>query len=284
VPCERGVEMSRRLLALLVTSCVVGVGAAVISNPPADAGALPACPTVTTSTTLTGDCIGPLRVNANGITVDLGGFGVLDCVPIIGVDAGILVSGRTGVVVKNGTVTDCEAGVLLTTPLTGGPFGGNKVEKLTLTGHSVAGILLSGVRPNGNNQIISNTLQDNTLGIQALLMNPGNQIRSNTLTENGAAISLATTGNTVRNNNATQNLAGIVLVAAVGDSNVVQSNWAIANVLAGIAVGEGANSNTIRFNIAVLNLGVDLADDNANCDSNVWFFNIHLTRSQSCVR
>jgi hypothetical protein len=70
---------------MLVLSAAVGLTVGVST-----ASAAPACGTVTSNTTLSSDCSGPLTVGASGITVDLGGHSVLcSGVPgVTGIDVG----------------------------------------------------------------------------------------------------------------------------------------------------------------------------------------------------
>jgi parallel beta-helix repeat protein len=56
----------------------------------------------------------------------------------------------------------------------------------------------------------------------------------------------------------------------------VQTNTANTNGV-GIVVLEGATGNTLTKNTALGNTGLDLADGNANCDSNTWAQNTFVT-------
>jgi len=72
--------------------------------------------TITVDTTLTGN-VGPcanngIIIGANRITLDLGGFRIFGT-PNSGDGAGVLLQGRQSVTVRNGTVTEFDAGVVI---------------------------------------------------------------------------------------------------------------------------------------------------------------------------
>jgi parallel beta-helix repeat protein len=90
---------------------------------------------------------------------------------------------------------------------------------------------------------------------------------------------LGANDNTVRDNNISNAVDGIVVLAGTG--NDVRANAATVNFL-GIGVALGATDNDITHNTAQNN-GLDLDDENPNCDSNTWKHNTFGTANQPCI-
>jgi hypothetical protein len=72
--------------------------------------------TITVSTTLTAD-LGPcpdygIKIGADNLVLDLGGFRIFG-VPGFNDGAGVYMAGRTGVTVRNGTITNFDGGVAI---------------------------------------------------------------------------------------------------------------------------------------------------------------------------
>ena len=89
-------------------------------------------------------------------------------------------------------------------------------------------------------------------------------------------------GNTFRDNTASNNLDGILIG---GTSNDVRFNTANNNFDVGIGIGfiENSTNNSIFLNTALNNGNFDLADTNANCDSNTWKHNTFGTANETCI-
>jgi parallel beta-helix repeat protein len=248
--------------------------------------------TITQSTTLTAD-LGPcpnngLVIGANGITLDLGGhriFGTQNT----GDGAGVLLSGRTGVTVRNGTVTDFDGGVVIL----GG--SGNTVTGITARHNLGAafgqpgptsalfgdGILVQG---SASNRIVGNVADNNGpfsgIGvIQGDSDHPGappapapfNLVQGNSVTNNvacrtgnspfcdndGIRIEPNVTDTTITGNEVVGNgLDGISLFGGT-TRNVVSSNSVVANGFRGAVTGDGIRvfglNNTISNNTAYRN-------------------------------
>jgi hypothetical protein len=131
---------------------------------------------------------------------------------------------------------------------------------LILNGHTIT---RSGPAANGIDVI----------GDNAKILGPG------TLTEwHNAGIELGGSNAKVRGVTATGNdFFGILIT---GSGNDVRGS-VVTGSLTGIEVFSGV-SNTIIGNSAHNN-GTDLADLNANCDSNVWIGNDFVTANESCI-
>lgn len=172
--------LARRLVpGLVVLVAALGLAAPAVGAPPA----IRCGSVITQSVTLAAD-VGPcakggLVIGADNITVDLGGFRVFGKDNKDKDGIGILVSGRTGVTVRNGVVTFFDAGVAIA----GG--SANTVEDLLL------------------NRNIGPSNGDFGDGV-AVSSSSGNIIRDNNVTYNGPfdGIGLfgASTGNTIEGN------------------------------------------------------------------------------------
>jgi hypothetical protein len=173
----------------LVVASGLAAGGAVMatSTEPAAAGTLPTCPTITSNTTLSQNCNGPLDIAADGVRLNLNGFAV-DCEG--GDWDGITVSGQTRVAIRNGTVRNCDAGI----------------------------------RVSGSSRIRVNfvTLDHNFYGVRE---SDGlrNWYTGNRALHNGTGFVFGATGNVAAFNTADTNAFGIVVN---GDWNLIVANWA----------------------------------------------------------
>jgi hypothetical protein len=236
-----------RLLAIpLVSLGLVTAGATVASSAPA---ALKCGTVITQSTTLAanvGPCArGGLVVGADGVTLDLNGFAVQGRPNRTGDGAGILLQGRTGVTVKNGRVTDFDAGVALV----GG--SGNRVENLlvkdnigtTKRGDFGDGIALS---DSDGNTIVGNDIIHNGPfdGIGLFGPSTGNLLLDNVVSGNDVSF----TGDD-----------GIRIEGPGAKDNIVRGNTVTASTLDGIAIfsdqatGQLNTGNVIEENVVTGN-------------------------------
>ena len=226
---------------------------------------------------------GPVTVNLNGFTIscvvpdaDEGFMGI----EIVGVNAWVL----------NGVVEDCEDGVVVD----GGPGGGRHiVTKLTVksTQHQVGNRGFR-VRSDGNHLIDNRANRfsgigfrvdssDNRLVNNLAVRNEDEGFRIEPEAQNNTLI-----GNQARNNGATDNEAGVRIR---GDGNLLLSNTSRRNLGDGILLevdqeeSEAAENNSIIRNISLGNVGVDLVDQNPECDANRWLKNRARTTSQDCI-
>jgi len=76
-------------------------------------------------------------------------------------------------------------------------------------------------------------------------------------------------------------LDGIAVVRE-STNNTIKSNTVKGNGRSGIAVFVTSTANLIVSNTAQEN-GLDLEDQNLNCDANVWRHNNFTTANQSCI-
>ncbi|MDP9442396.1 MAG: right-handed parallel beta-helix repeat-containing protein [Actinomycetota bacterium] len=209
---------------------------------------------IESDTTLVAD-VGPcardgLIVAADGVTVDLGGHRVFGFPgPGDGNQAGIRLPRRTGVTVRNGTVRDFDAGVVLR----GG--GSNTVTAITAEDNV------------GPDTITSPALGD---GI-TVIHSANNQIVGNTVARNGkydgiGVVGSRADGNTIRNNSveatigASPNGQGIIVNARLDDSDrgltisdtTIEGNVVRGNPQAGISNVNSVNGrilgNTVEGN------------------------------------
>ena len=271
-----------RLLAIPVT--LVGFMVSGLVSPAQSAPAAVKCGAVITqNTTLTanvGPCSqGGLKIGADGITLNLGGFAVVGRANRTGDGVGILVSGRTGVVVRNGRVTDYDAGVAIV----GG--GGNTVTGLlvkdnigtTRRGDFGDGIAIS---DSGNNSLLTNNVVHNGpfSGVAIVGDSDGNLLEDNVISDNNLGFTgldgvrvegPGANNNVVRGNTVAGNtLDGIAVFADSGTGNfntgnLIENNTVVSNGFGLLAArpGDGirlfirANSNTVRNNVVSDNAG-----------------------------
>lgn len=239
---------------------------------------------ITHDTTLTaslGPCSkGGLVIGASNITLDLNGFSVTGRSGKTGDGVGILISGRTGVTVRNGRVSDFDAGVAIM----GG--SGNTVQDMLVVnniggakGSSFGdGIHISGSDQNSilGNDVIHNGPFD---GIGLVGASGNNVIDGNVVSESNIALSTGgiriegpgATDNVIRSNAVSaSSIDGIAVFSdqqtgQLNTGNQILDNTVVANgfgsVAAGVRPGEGirtflrANSTTIQGNNVQDNAG-----------------------------
>lgn len=239
-------------LALVATTLVVGAG-------PAAAGHVTCGQVITVSTTFDGN-VGPcstgLVIAADNITIDLGTY-TLSGTTALGEGPGILVDGRTGVTVRNGTVTGFDSGVAID----GG--SGNTLTQLRLSDNRGTGDYGEGalVLASTGNTVSNNVIRNNGPygGISLLrashnLVERNQIIGNNMSTTNTSGIRLENAGNAASNSNTVRNnvvsgsgLDGIQVFSR-GSDNVISRNVVTGNNRDGINVFAGGNRNTIEDN------------------------------------
>jgi len=238
------------LLVLAVAATLPTIGGAGAQVPP------PACgQTITQSTTLTGD-LGPcpnfgLIIGADGITLDLAGFRIFGT-PARFDNAGVYALRRTGVTVRNGTVSDFDAGVAIE----GG--SGNLITNMRARDN----IGMTGTRWGDGIALLSST--DNTVfGNEAFNNGPfsGIGVYSEVDGDHPRATTGVSTRNLIDSNSSHDNVAaraGIVNFTATDNDgirlepgsagNTVTNNQVYSNGLDGIAVFSRSPGNIIRNN------------------------------------
>ena len=246
--------VSSAALALFATGLVLAAS-------PASAAHVTCGQVITVSTTLdsnVGPCPTGLVIGANNVTLDLNGF-TLSGTPATGEGPGVDITGRTGVTVRNGTITQFDAGVAIT----GG--SGNTVTGLTLVDNrgSFATDFGDGVAVfNSTGNTISHNLIRNNgpySGI-SLIRSSNNLIEHNQITGNNQSTTStsgirvenvgfsASNSNTIRYNLVQGSaLDGIQLFAGASD-NVVSHNSVLQNNREGITAFAGASRNLIEDN------------------------------------
>lgn len=278
----------RRFAVLLVLPFLVqltGVG-------PAGAAHLACGATITTSTVLDSD-IGPcptggLIVGADNVVLDLNGHRVFGRTGTFIDGFGIYIKGRTGVTVRNGTVSDFDGGVVIE----GGER--NAVEFVTARDNiGRAGVSLAGegiaILSSRNNRIFGNNAFGNApfagIALYSLIdsqhrretegPSTGNLIDSNTVTKNvldneggtvgtinhGIKAENNSTNNTYVNNRVADNgLDGISLFRGAGNSvirgNIVTGQGFFRTAArrgSGIIIFNEANNNLVEHNLVTNN-------------------------------
>jgi len=259
----------RRLLLIAVASAacfgVMHVGVAHAVAP---------CGTISSSTTLGSDCAAPLTVGASGITVDLGGYSVL-CSGAPG-ETGIDVGDRSNVLVENGSVNGCEEGVLAD----GGDF--NQYTGLRLTNnnngleisHSASSVIQ-------RNRVVNNSDFAGVL----LFETTGSVVQRNTVSNSGEGIfDNGGTGSVIQQNTTSLGRGPNVGILIEAQADIVMRNSVFANgigiYVAGVLPLHG--SNRLMLNTSIKN-NLDMKDDFAGCDANVWKLNVFVTANQACI-
>ncbi|MDQ4068828.1 MAG: right-handed parallel beta-helix repeat-containing protein [Actinomycetota bacterium] len=213
--------------------------------------------TVETSTVLNRD-IGPcpfgaVHIGADNITLDLGGHRILGS----GAGTGVLVPARSGVTIRNGTVSGFERGVSV-------QFGqSNRIEHLRLEGNRL-GIALMPAR---STTVRANVVVRNR-GFGGIVVggtfNPGsgsqgNVIENNVVEENaphGVVVGAFSGSTRIVHNSVVRNARHGIRLEVFSRNNVVHGNFVADNGGDGVNVGlpsgdepfDPHGGNTISFN------------------------------------
>jgi streptogramin lyase len=209
----------------------------------------PNCGTVITRSTNLKANIGPcytggVVVNADNVTLNLAGHSVIGFPgPSDGNSVGVLLQGRSGVTVKNGTVSGFDAGVVVLNR------GSNTIKNLTLKDNIGPDAPLSSTY--GDGIFIDNS--------------PGNQVLNNTITHNGIYDGIGVydplSNNNVITNNVITNTVGpsntgpsgqgIIVNGATGTgaSTFIQGTQMINNIVQNNASAGIANVNEVKGSI-----------------------------------
>lgn len=251
---------TRRFLAPAGSLLLASLGIVVVAGP-ASAAHVACGQTIVVSTVLDADigpCAAGITVGADNITFDLNGFTITG-VPTDGDGPGITLGGRTGVTVKNGTVTQFDAGVVILggsrNTVTSMRVLDNRGSFSTDYGDGV-GLFSSNDNVLTNNQVRNNGPYD---GIGLITSNrnliDGNQVTDNNQSprstagiriENAGRV--ASNDNTITNNLVTNSAIFGIEVFAGGSRNVIRFNQVFGNTLDGITVFAGGNNNIIEGN------------------------------------
>ena len=221
-------------LALVATGLVVGAGPAVANHV--------ACgQTIMVSTTLDGNvgpCTDGITIGANNVTLNLAGFSISGTTNT-GEGPGVLIEGRTGVVVTGGTINRFDGGVSIE------QGSGNRVTGMTLADNR------SGFSDYGEGVLLYDTT--------------GNTVSQNRIRNNGpwAGVSILIASNNiveqnqiVGNNMSLGNTSGIRvenLGTIPSNSNIIRGNLVQSSALDGIELFRGASNNRISQNNVLQN-------------------------------
>ncbi len=223
---------------------------------------------------------GGLFINADDVTVDLGGFTLIG-IPAEGAD-GIRIAGRRNVEIRNGTIkTFGGHGIYETGENNGG--SGHRILNLRLLANSLSGVRLSGsghfvahctVRSNTEegiyladaSTVIGNLAEEN--GKHGIYLGAGSTARNNTVTKNHDIGLLIGPGGTATGNTIVSN-AHVGLFAMTGAT--IADNTIHGSGNAGILAGPGCTirSNTIWNN---QDNGID-ADNGSTIEGNTVYGN-----------
>lgn len=180
-------------------------------------------------------CPGPgVIIASSGISLNLRGHTITCAADVGPTNLGILASEVSNIVIRNGRVSNCAAGIVLS------DVRNATVRKMKLHDNAknpllgTAGLLAFGL---ADSTIMNNEASDNARGIFLT----GSPSSHNNLIK----------GNVTDTNQA----SGITVI---GDNNRIVCNSANDNTVGGISVGSPATGNLIRGNSTIGNLGVGI--------------------------
>jgi parallel beta-helix repeat protein len=243
-------KLGLSLVVLLAAAIVIPAANAAMASSPACGDTVTADVTLTKS--LKG-CASGLVVGADNVTIDLNGYSIQGLAN--GTGTGIDVTGRTGITVKNGKISDFADGVKLFNT------ANSTVEDLVIR-RALTGIRLART-DNGadSNQILDNKVRDSGDGIVAFGA-ASSRIAGNTLTDlTGIGIFCRDTFSSsaeIEGNRSVRNDVGIRLQFC---SASVTENIASDNASAGISRTR-SNGPTVR-NVANRNGGIGINVDDS---------------------
>lgn len=231
----------RRRISVLSALALSAGGLVVGGAGPAAAAHVACGQTINVSTTLdsnVGPCDVGLTIGADNVTLDLNGFTITGNPDIVD-NAGVAISDRTGVTVKNGSITQFDSGVAIS--------GGSR--------NTVTYMTLFDNRGNGDE-----------FGEGVTLFNTsGNTVSYSRITNNGpyGGISvIRSSGNLIEhsqlvgNNQSNFNSIGIRLESAGGvssDRNTIRYNLIQGSAVDGIQLFVGASDNVLSHNSLLQN-------------------------------
>jgi parallel beta-helix repeat protein len=136
----------------------------------------------------------------------------------------------------------------------------------------------------GNNNSVSRSVfTGNDDDGVAFFLGSGNSVTTSFVAGTSDKGIIAGASNTlVAGNTVFGNLFGIYLADASTGSRIL-FNLVFRNGT-GIRIDATSSANRVSGNVSLLNTGVDMVDDNANCEANAWTSNLFVTRNQSCIR
>jgi hypothetical protein len=278
---------------LLLVGALVAVCAGAVHV--GSAKALAACGTINASTTLAADCAAPLTVGTSGITVDLGGHTIRCDSATFGI---VIPDPVSNVTVKNGTVRGGLSSCIEDVEVRGDSNQVTSVRAFDASAHGffVIGdsntlLLITGNFNDDGGVIVlgdDNLIRQGTFAANGddgaeFFLGTGNAItRSRSFLNDDKGIIVGASATAVTENHSFFNDVGLYFSdGSVGSTAVLNQTY--QNDI-GIWVNGTSKSNSIVFNGSYANFNLDMEDDNANCDSNLWFNNLFSTANQSCIR
>ncbi len=304
----------RRGLFLLVSVALL-VGALGVGQAEAEPGCGSTLHLDYTATHDIGPCpAGGFTVGENGLTIDLNGYKIFGTGGT-GDGDGITITGKTGVVVKNGTVSNFDEGIGLRSGANNNKIAGMRLfanvgDASSLTGDGVYilsssnnTVTRSTFRSNGpfsglyvdsastGNRILSDRFIGNKLGVKTAAASSATVIQDSTFDGNrDVGIDLNGTGNRIRYNkiigNGFETAGGGI--AVTGDDSRITRNIIRDTAADGLWVGPGASGNVLSSNKVArsgqLGSGVDLDDATPGCTTNTWHGNVGRTYYDICVK
>lgn len=241
------IAFSRRLSV----AAALALAFSVMAVPTASAAHV-TCGTVITQDTTLDSNVGPcadggVTIATDNVTLDLNGFTIFGVAGVPGDGVGVLVDGRTGVTVTNGTVRDFDGGIALE----GG--SGNTVSKVKALNNVGSGLISDygdGIALNGsnNNTVIDSQASGNGPydGIGMFNGSSGNLIKRNLVTDNNLPNTAAPpvghhSGGTVEDDG--------IRVEPNSNNNSIINNTVLRNGLDGIALFPRTSGNKVNDNV-----------------------------------
>lgn len=230
----------KSVVQLLVITALTAAACVFASVASATTGQL----VITSDTTLTEHHAGSIVIGADGVTLDCAGHSVTG-----GGTFGVLLSGRTGAIVKNCDVSGFFHGVGLLYSFD------STITGNTSHGNSLAGFVLEG---GSNNVLSSNTADGNGWNGFQLSFPSNTTLENNVATNNGGTAGIAagqSSGNVIRGNTSTDNANNGIWVGASSSNNTITGNSTARNGETGFGFGvgiwlEGAHDSTVSGNVA----------------------------------
>lgn len=222
----------------LIALCGAGL---LLTASPAAATHVECGDVITTDTRLDSDLTGctgdALRIDADGVTLDLGGHAITGGVGAI---AGVRAAQRDDVVIRNGHISGFFDGVVLDETT------GSQVRLVRAEGN-VRGIELAG---SDDNVVEGNRVRGNALDGIRLGLSSGNEISGNHVEGNVFSISVAdgSSENVVTRNTVLRGREGIALFSG-GADNVVERNVSHDHQVDGIRVEADVLGTIVERNV-----------------------------------
>jgi parallel beta-helix repeat protein/surface protein len=216
--------------------------------------------TINSNTTLTADLNCPadgLIIGADNITLDCAGRSIIGN----GAGAGVSLYGRSGVTVKNCSISSFDSGIAIAFD-----SNNNTISNNTISSNTSYGIFLQS--NSNNNSLTGNNISLNGVGILLASLSNSNTVTGNTVdssADTGIILS-ESSSNSITNNTASSNANYGVLLSTGSSNNTLDSNTASFSS-GGIILDSGSSNNTVTNNTTNSNYGYGILfqfDSNSN--------------------